>query len=172
MFALSHFAWVWEPTSTTEVSIATKADDARVNTDLWAVRGIDPKLEAARKTIRVNFLLRQWRRNILRECLRFLAQSKQSSRQMDYARDLIAVREAVVRAANASWWEWHDGSRLFFWRWPPSWRKEARDRARAYHLIEPPPKPHARVVEAESDQQSLMDDKLEKLMKRRYIVLA
>ena len=34
MFEMSYFSWVWEPTSGAEVSVATKSDDAGVDTRL------------------------------------------------------------------------------------------------------------------------------------------
>jgi hypothetical protein len=51
----------------------------------------------------------------------------------------MAMYETLTRAMHSSWWEWLDGSRLFFWRWPTIWLKEARDGARAFQTHFPPP---------------------------------
>ena len=37
----------------------------------------------------------------------------------DRSSDLKAARDCVKRACGSLWWEWHSGSRPFFWRWPP-----------------------------------------------------
>ena len=36
--------------------------------------------------------------------------------------DLDAGCECLDRAGWSSWWEWRNGSRLFFWRWPEAYR--------------------------------------------------
>jgi len=41
--------------------------------------------------------------------------------------DLMAGRSCLRHACGADWLEWRQGSTLFFWRWPPPLRKEARD---------------------------------------------
>ena len=40
--------------------------------------------------------------------------------------DIKAGRECVEKASGATWWEWNEGSRLFFWRWPDRARTWAR----------------------------------------------
>ena len=42
-------------------------------------------------------------------------------------KDLEIGRDAVARAANSSWWNWDNGSTLFFWRWPKWSKKSVRD---------------------------------------------
>ena len=32
--------------------------------------------------------------------------------------DIKAGADCLTRASNSSWWEWSDGSHLFFWHWP------------------------------------------------------
>ena len=55
-------------------------------------------------------------------------QAKNSSRSKDnLTKDLEAGRDAIGRAANATWWNWDDGSTLFFWRWPRWSRPSVRD---------------------------------------------
>ena len=34
----------------------------------------------------------------------------------DFKRDYEVGRDAIHRASNASWWEWDNGSTLFYWR--------------------------------------------------------
>jgi hypothetical protein len=42
-------------------------------------------------------------------------------------KDLDIGRDAVGRAANATWWNWDAGSTLFFWRWPKWSKSSVRD---------------------------------------------
>ncbi len=38
-----------------------------------------------------------------------------------------AGHDAVRRSANASWFEWVEGSAPLFWNWPESYQREVRD---------------------------------------------
>jgi len=48
--------------------------------------------------------------------------------------------DCITWASLSTWWEWLDGSRLFFWRWPEVWQREAQDGARGFHTGELPPR--------------------------------
>ena len=50
----------------------------------------------------------------------------------DFLRDLDNGREAVERALHSSFWDWDQGSSLFFWRWPSHVQPEARDGVRVF----------------------------------------
>lgn len=41
--------------------------------------------------------------------------------------DLVPGIDVVARAANASWFEWDDGSQPFHWRWPKFYQQVIRD---------------------------------------------
>jgi hypothetical protein len=41
--------------------------------------------------------------------------------------DFEAGSECIERAWNAIWFGWDDGSRPFFWRWPPEYMEVMRD---------------------------------------------
>ena len=43
------------------------------------------------------------------------------------AEDIAAARDCIERACGCSWWEWKDGSRPFFWRWPKHCWISSRD---------------------------------------------
>eukprot|EP00978_Attheya_sp_CCMP212_P027571 scaffold92630_cov49-Attheya_sp.AAC.1 len=53
-------------------------------------------------------------------------------------KDLDARGDAVARAADSSWWEWLDGSRLFHWRWPAKYVETIRDGLPVYFVRKPP----------------------------------
>ena len=44
----------------------------------------------------------------------------------------------IYRARAASYWHWHRGSRIFFWRFPKQFRSTMRDGTPFYHLADPP----------------------------------
>lgn len=48
-------------------------------------------------------------------------------RWQELQKDLDVGLDAIRRGVGSSWWEWTLGSTLFFWRWPPEYRKQVRD---------------------------------------------
>jgi hypothetical protein len=78
--------------------------------------------------------------------------------------------DALRRCANASWFEWLEGSAPIFWNWPVRYQKEVRDGQQHFFtgLFGPPwlrPQRSARVV----DQHELMRVKVVKVRKLDYI---
>jgi hypothetical protein len=93
----------------------------------------------------------------------------EGAEQLSRNREVIA--DCITRTANSTWWEWSDGSRLFFWRWPEAWHQEARDGARSYCVGEPPPRLQFPKVPVEEPWILEKDnEKLRKLIVRHYIV--
>ena len=167
---LVYFGWVWEPGDSVNVSTATKADDAEVNLGLWNVGGDGPGMERARSILR-DWLHSRWRRATTRDAVRWLHNQGVVDGHEQWQRNRDAIADCVTRAANSTWWEWSDGSRLFFWRWPILWRLEARDGAKSYRITEPPPRRHFPRVPVEEPWIIEKDnEKLQKLIVRRYIV--
>jgi hypothetical protein len=164
---LSDFkGWNWAADSADDVRVAARADDAGVDLSLWAVGGDGPKMEGARDAIR-SFMLAFWRRRLTREACAWL---RSVDDEEELAADTLAVRDCIARCSNATWWEWSDGSRLLFWRWPMAWRREARDGAPGFHKGVPLPRrffPAMPVTEEWMIQKD--DEKLEKLIDRRYL---
>jgi hypothetical protein len=117
---------------------ATKSDNAPVPEYLWdrcVVRDDDPahsiKLHAL-GVLRL-FALRWWRRHLTRDFLSWCRATHGSHWTSFRAwRDREAGCECVTRAANSSWWEWKDGSRPFFWRWPTHYHAQIRDGLRLW----------------------------------------
>ena len=164
-----YFGWVWEPQDVADkgVTVATKSDDAEVDLKLWAVGGDGAELEQARAVLRV-FLLRRWSRSLCREACRWL---RGRDSLPSYQVDREAIVDCVTRCSNSTWWDWADGSRLLFWRWPPVWQSEARDGARGFHFGKPRRRLHYPQVPIKEDWIVAKDqEKLIKLLRRRYIV--
>ena len=77
--------------------------------------------------------------------------------------------DAVIRAQRAGWWEWHDGSGLFFWQWPSWYGRQASEGVSVW-VVKPLPRcqtPQRR--EANARTRSLVAAKLDKVRTRRYI---
>jgi hypothetical protein len=116
------------------------------------------------------WLHRIWYDRLCKDARRFIALQEKSKDLDNLRKDSEAVADCLIRARRSTWFEWDDGSRLFFWRWPECWREEAQDGARFYHTSWPPQKPVACKIKAETEvQQDLLDAKLEKLITRRYL---
>jgi hypothetical protein len=133
---LAYFGWVWEPGDALNVSTATKANDAEANLALWNVGGDGPGMEHARSTLR-NWLHLRWWRAMTSEATCWLRNQgvADGHEQWQCSRDAIA--DCITWAANSTWWDWSDGSCLFFWRWPDPWHLEARDGAKSYRMAKP-----------------------------------
>jgi hypothetical protein len=75
----------------------------------------------------------------------------------------------MLRAMRADWWEWRDGSSLFFWRWPPYARDLALNGHPPWFLADPP---HYKVPQRPEPDSSLREricKKLDVPLSRRYI---
>ena len=53
-------------------------------------------------------------------------------------KDLAAILDILFRTRAASYWQWHRGSRPFFWRFPLKFREEMRDGVSFYHIAPSP----------------------------------
>jgi hypothetical protein len=169
---MAYFGWVWEPGDAVNVSTATKADEADVNLSLWNVGGDGPGMEHARSVLRT-WLHSRWRRRLTTEASSWLRKHHDDVDfdEQEWQRNRVAVADCISRAANSTWWEWADGSRLFFWRWPEMWRLEARDGARSYRTGEPTAcRRFPKVTVNEPWVIEKDNEKLRKLIARRYIV--
>lgn len=163
-----YFGWHWDSEDGVNVSTAAKADDAEVDLSLWNVGGDEDGMEEARKVIRDALHSRWVRRLTIEAAGYFASQVYESPTERD--RDREALLECIERCQNSTWWDWSDGSRLHFWRWPQVWRREARDGARAFHLKELSPRltfPQVPIDDAWT--QDKISEKLLKLVRRRYL---
>ena len=53
---------------------------------------------------------------------------------IEYDISVATLYDDLTRAMHSSWWEWLDGSQLFFWSWPSIWMKEDRYGAHTFNL--------------------------------------
>ena len=92
---------------------AAQADQAEVDLSAWAVPMETSEQAKARVVLR-RFAVRWWAFNLRREAM------PSWNRNGRDPRDLAAIQDCVFRARASSYWHWHRGSRLFFWRFPRS----------------------------------------------------
>jgi len=106
---------------------AVKHDNARVPTELWEEYLLHPFPHRARliahpgwsKAVRVlqQVGLQRWRHDKLRSYIWW--KWKNQDKPADFmAQAHEAASEALERATLATWWDWPNGSRPFFWNWP------------------------------------------------------
>jgi hypothetical protein len=81
-----------------------------------------------------------------------------------------AGHDAVRRSANASWFEWLEGSAPLFWNWPERYQREVRD-GQPHFLtgIPGPPFLRAQSKHKEPTKHELMRAKVVKVRKLDYI---
>jgi hypothetical protein len=162
---LAYIGWVWEPCQAGEVSMATKDKIAGIDVLRWSIGGESLQMDTARQTIR-KLLFRCWMRRFYIEAIKWLQPDGGGEHEVNRA----VIYGALTRAFHSSWWEWLDGSRLLFWRWPLMWREEARDGAKAFHKYFPPPCLKARSRHIKEQWIKDLDMvKLEALIKKRYL---
>ena len=122
-------------------SKAVKADDAKVEVDMWN--------EAALTSFGLTFsekdhgplfswlrqlMLARFKQNALHSFVRYMVmehgwqlEGVTTPHNLDFIVDYNAGVEALNRVGRSSFWNWDDGSSIFFWRWPKEIRQECRD---------------------------------------------
>jgi hypothetical protein len=166
-------------------AIAVKADDAVVPTKLWDDRiweGTRWDEEARRRflgrfgscpldAIR-KLAFQAWTRNVR---LSFLSYMKGEHGETwascpNGRKDREVGRECLWRVASSNWWDWTGGSTLFFWRWPKSIRRLAREGHPVWWLAEPPRSMKLQPKERDTLVRAKVHQKLQNVRDKRYIL--
>jgi hypothetical protein len=172
-------------TSEDDFKIATKSDDAHVPVHLWNDRiwkrnshsplalaqfhQLFPSLCPLEAI--PSLLLRCWRRRVCRSLVRFL----RSTYGEDWSKgsntsDLVAGRQCPRHAAAADWWEWRQGSTLFFWRWPKYAQSLARDGHPLWIRGQLPSYRRPQKMERDLDLREKVRSKLESVRDKGYLI--
>ena len=88
----------------------------------------------------------------------------------DLSKDLNAGLDCVERTARSDWWNWSDGSRILFWRWPKRYQVSVRDGTPLF--IHPNLLPNywkRQSWPSDQDQRSKLKAKVNVPLRRRYI---
>jgi len=106
---------------------AVKNDNAQVPMELWEEYLLCPFPHQAELIAHPGWIkamkvfqqlgLQRWRRDKLRSYVQW--KRKNQDKPVEFlAQAHEAAREALERATLATWWDWPNGSRPFFWNWP------------------------------------------------------
>jgi hypothetical protein len=168
------------------IAKATKADDAVVPEYLWDRQlspTLDPILIKKLRYLR-RFALRWWKLHLEKEFFQWFSLAYPDLNITDLIhktcnpsvwpaavyRDWEAGMDCLRRIHAAEWWEWTDGSRPFYWRWPLEYQTIIRDGLPIWELSELPkcfvPQQAARI----RYMHLAMKRKLATVRNRRYII--
>jgi hypothetical protein len=164
---------------------AVKSDDAEVPIHLWDERiwstvpynteqlscfhtkyqGKCP-LEVLRA-----FTLAYWRRCVTHGLMKHLRSSYGQNwlGNPAAAQDMLVGKDCLCRTAGADWWEWKQGSTLFFWRWPRHCLTLARDGHPVWTTGEQPQYLRPQPSEKDLERRAKVKKKLDTVRDRRYI---
>ena len=115
---------------TTRVA-AAQTDFAEVDLTAWSSPS-ETEAEGQARVILRRFAARWWAYYLEKDAMKWW-----NSNGRDPL-DLAAIQDCVFRARATSYWHWHRGSRLFFWRFPREFQKMMRDGTPFYHIAESP----------------------------------
>jgi hypothetical protein len=114
---------------------AAQADDAEVDLSAWALPGETLK-EARTRDVLLRLAIQWWASNLSRKAMRWWTSNGKDPK------DLAAIQNCIFQAHACSYWHWHCGSHLFFWRFSKEFQVQMRDGIPFYHLC-PAPRGHA-----------------------------
>jgi hypothetical protein len=97
-------------------------------------------------------------------------QKNRESVNEELIKDYEVGMDAISRALAASFWEWDDGSTVFFWRWTKEHRKELRDGLKVWFRKSELPSYWGRQRWPEDRlQREQLQEKILKVVRRRYV---
>jgi hypothetical protein len=150
---------------------ATKSDDAEIPEYLWN-ETIFPS-GGAREIKALNLLrdrvLRWWRKNLMKEFIKWFHDEHLTKNSEEVQSDLLAGLECITRSCGSTFWEWTEGSRPFFWRWPLHYRKTIKE---GHPLWVKETLPRWRIPQRRETNQALQENikkKLESVRTKGYI---
>lgn len=173
---------------------AAKDDDARVPVELWNSflfrhhrphETYSPDVHGkALDVIRHKFALRVYRRRTTRSLCRYLRTTYGEDWRLLRARsavgdvtggesalekDIKIGLEGLRRIIYGSWWEWDNGSTLYFWRWPAMIRNQVRDGVKVFIEGKLPSYRKRQLVTSDPAKLLQVGKKVEKVVKRGYL---
>ncbi|KAL7526848.1 hypothetical protein ACHAXR_001679 [Thalassiosira sp. AJA248-18] len=137
---------------------AAQSDDAEVDLSQWATPGETPEIASARAVLR-KLAARWWSYYQEKKAQEWLMQREATRDEIE------GVEDCIKRIRAVSYWSWHRGSRLFFWKFPSEWLADARDGVPFWHLS-PPPKGMMKNHPAASREAEIVTRK--KIFKLKY----
>jgi len=111
---------------------AATPDDAGIDLSIWAMPGETQEQAKARQGLR-KLAVRGWAWLVQRDAERWLEAHPRAS-----AQERRALDDCVRRARACSYWEWHRGSRIMWFRLPEEWQTLFREGPRMFRMGELP----------------------------------
>lgn len=105
-----------------------------------------------------------------RSKLKSRKRKRRNNLQSELNLDIKAGIDVMHRCCHSSFWEWTDGSRLIFWRWPAQFRQEARDGTKIFITKALPEYTKRQKWTKDKSDREAMVKKLHKVQKQRYVV--
>jgi hypothetical protein len=170
---------VEEKVSSTVMDKAMKADNAKVPKHLWrdqvfelvalnhlAEESVENKEVLLDKTGAA--LLVYWKRKVERDFIEWFHSMKQ---QYDQREDIwLAGLQASVYARHSDWWEWKGGSKIFFWRLPEKYVKEAYEELPPCFVEDLLTSMGKQPAYTDENVRQKVKEKVEAVIKKGYIV--
>jgi hypothetical protein len=176
-----------------DAKLAAKNDDAQAPIDEWnkrALRLTDDDYEETlcskacdllRKVLLRRF--RHFKSGVIRSFRKYMcnkygnewmelmrAEAKKRRGRKEIERDYDVGMDAIHRASRASFWDWDDGSTLFFWRWPKELHESLRDGMPVWFRKQDLPSYWGRQRWPMKDvERSQLREKIGKVLNRRYV---
>ena len=165
---------------------AVKADDAEVPVHLWNLRIIadtEPEMialkEKALKGFRILGLRLFWR-SLYKDCIDrlhrkfgrawpLMSQRTASGKLTRVGREREAMSNLLWHSCNASWFEYHCGSRVYHFRFPLRYQKMARDGVKIFFEKPGPQIMQPQPEFADPEVRARVKPKVEKVIRRRYM---
>ncbi len=119
-----------EEKATTRVT-AAQADDVKVDLLAWS-SPLETEFKAQARVVLRRFAARWRAYNLNREAMRWWNWNGCKPQ------DLAAIQDCIYPARASSYWHWHHGSHLFFWRFPKEFCFQMRDGTPFYHIAPSP----------------------------------
>jgi hypothetical protein len=127
--------------------VAAQADFAEVDLVAWSLPS-ETREEAKARVVLRRFVSQWWAYNLAKEAMQWWNWNGHDPQ------DLAAIQDCIFRARACSYWDWHRGSRLFFWRFPSKFQRQMWDGSSFYHIA-PCPVGHAHNMPSPSRQAEI-----------------
>ena len=168
-----------------EFAKAVKADDAEVPKYLWNDRvRCPPDVTKAQRDIALEAFRklghRWFIRGLVRDCLAYVhtthgtmwekPRSSKDGELTKLGKDREALASILWHSVNTSWFDYHAGSTLVHFRFPPQYREMARDGVEVF-FEQPGPTTHdAQPSINDPRMREMAKEKIFKVVKRRYLL--
>ena len=173
-----------------------KNDDAKVKVNEWNLRAIPPRLRDSSEEVREQMFksfdvlrrlqlrrYRSYRSGIVGSFQRFMSeeygkqwqkamwksQNRKKKKITEVVKDFRSGMDAIRRALGANFWEWSEGSTLFFWRWPREYRRAIRDGLEVFIDGELPDYWSRQRWPQDPAEKEQLKEKIRKVIQREYI---